>query len=262
MLRYFLLISVCLILSSVTTTADEVSWESAVDSLKSNRFEEASEKFSSWIKQKANERIYSPEAHYNLFLAQIGLESSGPAVAHLLRSIQIERNPIKNLDTISTLCELQSRYGIKDGPCQSKTFVLSLLLGKNFLLILSCLFLWGLVFSVLYYFKNKKALFKSAVLGTVIIGGGNLVSYLAVRTEYPMMVLTGDSKSISVYKTEDSKEEEKLVDLAQGTLVESDNEKKGTKIHLTQPIAAWVSENQVIRVDNSLSQNPIIVIKQ
>ncbi len=260
MLRYFPLILACLILFTSPLFADEVSWESAIDSLKNNQYSEASEKLSQWIKQKAGEKVYSSEAHYNLFLAQIALESSGTAVAHLLRSIQIEKNPFKNLDSIGTLCDLQSRYGIKDGPCQSKYFTLSLLAGKNFLLILTCLFIWGLVFSSLYFFKNKKALYKSVALATVLIGGGNLLTYLATRSDYPTMVLTGNSKNISIYKTEESKEEEKLVDLAQGTLVEVSNEKKSSKRQITQPIVGWVNEDQLIAVDESLSNNPVIVL--
>lgn len=249
----------CLIfLLPFTLFSQEALWEEAVEHLKSNQFEEASKKFSEWISEKANSGIYSPEAHYNLFLAQMGLDAQGPAVAHLLRSIQLESNPLKALDSLNSLCDLQVSYGIKEGLCQSKTFTLSLLTGKNSTLIFSLLAGWMFLLGIYFHFKKNTSLKKLSWAGSLLFVLLTTVFTLSQTRNQSLAVLVGEEKNIPVFRTLGGKEEDKLVELAPGTLLEFTGETKEAERHISQPIAGWIKEENLRFIDEKLSQTPLL----
>ncbi len=235
-----------LVFLSLRLNAAEPLWDQAIESLKSDRFEEASTKFSEWIQLKEAEGISSPEAHYNLFLAQMGLEATDRAVLELLKSIQLEANPFKAMDSIHSLCEIQNSLGIKDGFCQSKGFILSLLVGKNSLLLTAVLAFWFCLAGIILFIRRQKD------LGRILVGTGcffiaiTTIFYFCYRLKANLAVLSSADKTIPVYKNYNFKEDEKIVELAAGTLIDLTRHAKENAQEISQPVLGWVLQENIL----------------
>ncbi|NBW98897.1 hypothetical protein EBR03_04935 [bacterium] len=221
--------------------ADSVeSWEQLLQ--KSN-----SEKVSSWqnwIASQGENHIQSPEAYFNLAQAFWEADEVAPTVEALFQSIQWENNPVKILEKIQLISDIQRVLADHSSPIDSFGLRLSLLYNsafKNFLGILftlavTCFLL--LQFGVYQTSRYRWIPLSLMFLSLILIG---ILELNQKRTPIPV-VLDNNKLPVILYNSP-SESQEVVADLPSGLLVTPEN-LDSDWISIQHPLGGWISKKE------------------
>lgn len=217
-------------------------WSGAISALKEQNNVQAADLFSKWIAAAHEEGVQSPEAYYNLALAEWSLNDSGKAIQNFLSSSLLISSPLQNMRNLALLTELEKQIGIKESAVNTWAFRAMVLLNENFSLLLFSIGFWSFVGLCFWRWIRREGNLTLVwtkvglifpLICFLISGSG----YLTRRFGADFAVLA-EKEQIAVFQQSDA--QNKLVDLPPGTIVQL-GKKETAYQQIVEPITGWIS---------------------
>jgi hypothetical protein len=221
-------------------------WESAVASLKSQNNAEAVEQFSRWIATARADGIESPEAYYNLALAEWSLSRIDRAMSHFVRSAALVSSPLENWRNLQLLARLEREAGIKESATGQLSFKLKMILNSNVSVALFMTGFWIFVLlSVWRWWRAERghaiASLRWVLATPVLLWSLAAVGFFNLKLGHTYAVLS-DKTEVALFSTPDDKE--KIIELPAGTIIESGKEENGY-VQVLEPVSGWARTSQI-----------------
>jgi len=227
-------------LSAEVNAASDL-WRQGVTLLKANDPKGAEAAFLEWAKLTP-EAARSPEFHYNLGVATWETKQIGPSVFQLLQSTQGYFSPFRIQSTLKTVAAIQREIGIRDSPLEDWLFRWAIVVPENLIWISVALGFWGIVAAMLVKWlhgaRGRRAAIQIGLLPAFLFFAG--LACLTARWVAPdWSVLVDEQNGVKLYKAPHAVQENFLVDLPSGTVVQTGRQERGY-LEVRSPVAGWV----------------------
>lgn len=230
-------------------------WEGAKKAFEEKNYATALEKMQAIrVAERESGVTPSPESSYNLGMALWNLERAHEAVAPIISSAWHRTYSWDRLQDLAVVSELQKELGIKESLPEWPLFQAYFAIGKSYPVWAWSLCLWFLAFAgVAAFFRPTHWKWMVSTLSalTLVVGITTIAWQQFSQRHFRLAVvqLPDHAKGeVPLYRTAGEKEEEKLVELPAGTLVNIDRTREGYTA-INAPLVGWLPTQNLATLD-------------